>query len=316
MPDEQAPERRNGEGVLLVANAGAGTAVVRADPLPRIRERLPAARVRELGEDEGLDEVVAAAMDGEDPPAVLGVLGGDGSVSRMAHLARRYGVPLLVLPGGTFNHFARAAGLPDVDSALEAFTAGRLRDVAVAELSVDEGEPVTVLNAVSLGAYPAFLAERTRRSGLGKWLGGLVAVQRELREARPIGIVWEGRRARVWSVFVGVGRNDPRRHAMMQRVHLDDDALDVRIHHARGSRVRAMASLAFGRRTIAVLRALRVLPPASEFERRVVEGLRIAVRPDGAPSVYVHDGELEEAAASGFSLTVTAVPAGLRLYAP
>lgn len=316
MPDEHAHARPDGEGVLVLVNAGAGTAVVRADPLPRIRERLPRADVEELGEDDSLDDAVARAMAAETPPAVLGVLGGDGSVSRMAHLARRHGVPLLVLPGGTFNHFARAAGLDDVDAALDAFAGGRLRHVAVAEVAVDDSEPITVLNAVSLGAYPQFLAERTRRSGLGKWLGGVVAIQRELREARPIGIAAGGRRARVWSVFVGVGRNDPDRHAMMQRVRLDDPVLDVRIHHARGSRVRAMASLAFGRRTIAVLRALRVLPPAAEFERRVVEEWRIGVRPDGSPAVYVHDGELEEAAASGFTLRLRVVPSGLQVYAP
>jgi undecaprenyl-diphosphatase len=316
MPENPASASTEGAGLFLVANAGAGTAVVRADPLPEIRRRLPRARVRELDAEESLDDAVAEALAAADPPTVLGVLGGDGSVSRMAHLARQAGLPLLVLPGGTFNHFARAAGLDDVDTALGAYEAGRLREVAVAELSVDDGDPITVLNAVSLGAYPQFLAERTRRSHLGKWLGGLAAIQRELRAARPIGIVSGGRRARVWSVFVGIGRNDPGRHAMMQRMRLDDPELDVRIHHARGSRVRAMASLAFGRRTIAVLRALRVLPPASEFERRLEDEWRIDVRPDGAPPVYVHDGELEEAAASGFTLRVRAVPAGLRVYAP
>lgn len=300
----------------MLANSRSGSAVVRADPLPLIRERLPHARVHELGPDDDLDDAVAHAFAGDDPPEVLGVLGGDGSVSRLAHLARRHDRPLLVLPGGTFNHFARAAGLDDVETALDAYVAGSVREIAVAELTVDGGEPITVLNAVSVGAYPQFLAERTRRSGLGKWLGGVAAIQRELRSARPVRIVADEQRARVWSVFVGVGRNDPERHAMMQRVHLDDPVLDVRIHHARGSRVRAMASLAFGRRTIAVLRALRVLPPASEFERRVVEDWRMHVRPEGEDPVYVHDGELEHADPHGFDVHVRAVPRALRVFAP
>src|SRR3546814_7727635 len=126
-------------------------------------------------------------------------------------------------------------------------------------LPVDAGAPSTLLKPVSLGADPRCVAERTRRSSLGKWIGGVVAIWRELHGSQPIGIVHDGRRATIWSLFVSVGRNDPDRHAMMQRVHLEDATLDVRVHHARGSRVRAMASLAFGRRTVLVLRALRLM---------------------------------------------------------
>lgn len=316
MPDHISPARPDGDGLLLLANSSAGEAVLRADPLPVIRERLPRARVQELGPDDDLDDAVAAAMAGDHRPRALGVLGGDGSVSRMAHLARRHDVPLLVVPGGTFNHFARSAGLDDVDAALAAFAAGTLRDVVVAELSIDDGAPITVLNAVSLGNYPQFLAERTERASLGKWLGGVGAIIVALREAQPVRVRRDGRTATVWSAFVGVGRNDPQRHAMMQRVTLADPVLYVRLHHARGSRVRAMASLAFGRRTLRVLRALRVMPPATEFEREVADSWRVRVQPDGAPAVYVHDGELEEASPSGFTLAVRAVPDGLRVYAP
>lgn len=301
--------------MLVVANAASGASVGRPDRLPDIRRRLPGAQIRRLG-DASLDEIVAAAMAEGHPPEVLAVLGGDGSVSRAAHLARRHGVPLLVLPGGTFNHFARSAGLDDVDVALDAYDSGRIVEVAVAEVAIDGAEPLTVLNAVSLGAYPEFLAERERRSSLGKWWGGVVALRRELRGAQPIGIGRGARRARVWSVFVGVGRNDPRRIATMQRARLDDPVVDARVHHARGSRLRAMASLAFGRRTVAVLHALRLMPPASDLERFVEETFEIDVRPEGAPSVWVHDGELEQAPAGGFRMRVSAVPAGLRIYAP
>ena len=316
MPDDNAPARPDGEGLLILANSRAGEAVVRADPLPEIRARLPRARVVVLGPEEDLGEVVDAAMAAGDRPRALGVLGGDGSVSRMAHLARHHDVPLWVAPGGTFNHFARAAGMPDVDAALAAFASGGVRDVTVAEVAVDGGEPITVLNAVSLGTYPQFLAERTERASLGKWLGGVGAIRSALAQAQPVRISREGRSATVWSVFVGVGAGDPRRHAMMQRASLEDPVLDVRLHHARGSRVRAMASLAFGRRTLRVLRALRMLPPASEFERRVTDEWQVRVDPGEGPAVYVHDGELEQAPAAGFTLEVRAVPAGLRVYAP
>ena len=76
MPDAPIPASADGEGVFLVANSSSGQAVVRADPLPDIRRRLPAARIQQLGEDDSLDGAVAAAMAGAQPPRVLGILGG------------------------------------------------------------------------------------------------------------------------------------------------------------------------------------------------------------------------------------------------
>ena len=176
---------------------------------------------------------------------------------------------------------------------------------------------MTVLNVVSVGAYPELIEERERRSRLGKWLGGVAATWSALRRAEPLTIVVDGRRARVWSVFVSAGRNDPDRVATMQRQEADASELDVRIHHARGSRVRALASLAFGKRTAAVLRALRLFPRDADVERRVVRELDLRVTPaPGHPSVYVHDGELEERDPAGFRLRCVAVPDALQVYAP
>ncbi|WP_083990508.1 diacylglycerol/lipid kinase family protein [Microbacterium arborescens] len=304
----------DGRGVLLITNSRAGASVVRPDPLPEIRRRLPEARVESLGESS-MDEVVSDAMRGDDAPSALAVLGGDGSVSRAAHLARRHDLPLLVLPGGTFNHFARAAGLETIEAALDAFAAGAVRSVVVAEAVVDDGDPVTVLNAVSLGAYPEMLAEREKRTSLGKWWGGAVAAWREMHGAHRITIVRDGRRAVVWSVFAGLGRNDPRRIAMMRRASLDEPLLDVRLHHARGTRLRAVTSLAFGRRTLAVMRALRLMPPASDLERAVVSELELTVRPGGATPVLAHDGELTETPTGSYRLRLRAVPDGLPVYA-
>ncbi|GAA5093205.1 hypothetical protein GCM10025760_22990 [Microbacterium yannicii] len=308
----------DGRGVFIVRNAASGTAVVRADPAGTFSARLPAATIHELAEGEDLAEVVTRAMQSDEPPAVLGVYGGDGSVSRMAGLARQHERPLLVMPGGTFNHFARSAGLDDVDIAIDALQAGTTIDVSAIEAHADDGEPILALNAVSVGTYPELIDERDRRrASLGKWLGGIVAAWRTLRSAESLTVVREGRRARVWSVFVGIGRNDPQRVATMQRETLVEPTLDVRIHHARGTRLRAMASLAFGRRTAAVLRAVRLMPPRSDVERLVVADFAMTVRlEDGHPSVFVHDGELEEVAPGGFTLRCVAIPRAVTVFAP
>ncbi|GAB2830787.1 diacylglycerol/lipid kinase family protein [Microbacterium insulae] len=306
-----------GQGVLIVRNAASGTAVVRADPADEFAERLPEAVVHELSENESLDDVVAAAMRAATPPAVLGVYGGDGSVSRMAHLARRHERSMLAMPGGTFNHFVRALGIDDVGIAIDALHAGTTASVGVVESIADDDEPVTVLNVVSVGAYPALIEERQRRRSLGKWLGGVAATWTALRSTEPLTIVLDGRRARVWSVFISAGRNDPERVATMQRQETDASILDVRVHHARGSRVRALAALSFGKRTAAVLRAVRLFPRDADVERLLVPSLDLRVTPaPGHPAVYVHDGELEERDPGGFRLRCRAVPDALRVYAP
>lgn len=298
-------------------NALSGASVMRADPSPVFAAELPDATIHELAEGEDLATAVAQAMKSDAPPEVLGVYGGDGSVSRMAHLARRHDRPLLALPGGTFNHFVRALGIDDIDAGLAALAAGTGLRVGVAEVTADGDEPVTVLNVVSVGAYPELIEERERRSTLGKWLGGVAATWTALRRTEPLTIVLDGRRARVWSVFVSVGRNDPERVATMQRQEVDAGVLDVRIHHARGTRVRALASLAFGKRTAAVLRAVHLFPRDADIERLVVRELELLVRPEpGRPSVFVHDGELVECAPEGFRLRCVALPDALTVYAP
>ncbi|MET0734052.1 MAG: diacylglycerol kinase family protein [Microbacterium sp.] len=311
------PEVPGGKGLLILRNPRSGVSVVRADPAELLAARLPAAVVRELGEDEDLEDVVAEAMATDPAPLVFGIYGGDGSVSRMAHLARRYDRPLLAMPGGTFNHFVRALGIEDVDTAIDALQAGSAVTVGVVEATADDEEPITVLNVVSAGAYPELVEERERRSSLGKWLGGVAATWTALRRAEPLTITRDGRRARVWSVFVSVGRNDPERVATMQRRDLAADVLDVRIHHARGTRVRALASLAFGKRTAATLRAIHLFPRDADVERLVLPEIEVLVTPGpGRPSVFVHDGELVERDAAGFTLRCIAVPASLRVYAP
>ena len=307
-----------GRGVFIVRNPQSGAAVIRTDPAADLAERLPEAVVQELAEGEDLGAAVVAAMEADAAPAVLGVYGGDGSVSRMADLARRYGRPLLVMPGGTFNHFARSAGLTDVETAIDALQAEATVEVSALEVTADGGSPILALNAVSVGAYPELIDERERhRPRLGTWLGGIVAAWHALRDAEPLVIVRDGRRARVWSVFVGVGRNDPLRVATMQRERLEEAVLDVRIHHARGTRLRAVASLAFGKRTAAVLRTLRLMPPRSDVERLVVGEFELTVRPgQGHPSVFVHDGELEERPGTEFTLRCVAIPRAVTVFVP
>lgn len=314
------PASQTGEGVLLFVNPSSGVEVIRADPRSEIEQELPSARLTELDPDDPPAAVVARALAGAHPPRVLGVCGGDGTVSALAGVARQANLPLLVLPGGTFNHFARAIGADTVEHGIRAIRAGHGMRVAVAEFSAG-GAPVTVLNAGSLGIYPDFVARREAyRDRLGKWLGGVVAAVGVLREAEPIEIEIDGERMRVWSVFASVGRNDPKRVATIRRWSVDDDVLDVRVLHARGPRYRAVVALAFGRRTAAIARALRLMPRSSDIERRLVSDVTLTVlAEDGSAPVFVHDGELEtrldDNGDGRYRISMRMVPGDLSVYA-
>ncbi len=327
--DRPLPASPDGSGVFIAVNRASGTSVLRGDPVRVLERRLPLAELHLVDGDDAGDDgdpaaAVRAALAREHPPRIVGICGGDGSVAAVAHEARAAGVPLLVVPGGTFNHFARAAGAASVDLAVDALQRGEGVRVDVAELRFAGGPPITVLNTASVGLYPDFVAERERREPRwGKWPAALIAAVRVLRRSAPVTVIVEGRRALVWTLYVGVGLNDPGIPAPMQRRRLDGGVLDVRMLHA-GSRVRAAGALAFGRRTSTLLRRIRLLP--KRFESFTSESIEVLVRPrHGQPPGFAHDGEvsIEEpveasarTAAPGYRTTVRIVPAALDVYRP
>lgn len=91
---------------------------------------------------------------------LLGVAGGDGTQALVAEVAAESGLPFLVIPAGTRNHFAMDLGLDreDPSAALQALTDG-------VELHVDlgyAGQRVFV-NNVSFGAYAALVQDPAYR---------------------------------------------------------------------------------------------------------------------------------------------------------
>ena len=319
--DVALPASTDGRDVLVIANPDSGASVDRPDAAEYLAEHLPRARVHALCETDDLELLVRDALASATPPHVLGVSGGDGTVSAVAHVARLVVLPLLVLPGGTFNHFARAAGIESFDDAVDALATGTGVRVDVAEIRVDEGSPVTVLNVASIGVYPDFVATRERlQARLDKWVAGVVAAVLVVRRADPVDVVVNGRRYRIWSLFVGVNRNHPEIVAPLQRSRLDDGLLDVRVLHG-GSRLRAAASLAFGRRTSAVLRRLHLLGRQA-VDAFTAESVTAVVRPAGGqPAGFAHDGEVSLDVPAGepdggFTSTVRVIPGGLDVYSP
>ncbi|WP_294929244.1 diacylglycerol kinase family protein [uncultured Paracoccus sp.] len=94
---------------------------------------------------------------------IVAVLGGDGTQSAVAGVLAGTPAIMGVLPGGTFNYFARGLGVGDtVEQALETLLTGQPRRVAVGEVN---GR--VFLNNVSFGVYPRIL--KRRESLYARW---------------------------------------------------------------------------------------------------------------------------------------------------
>ena len=118
----------------LIVNPAAGGAAGFLDGLTKpAHERGIRVHVLKPGEDARL-AAIAAAQGGYE---VLGVAGGDGSVSAVAMVAAEREVALVIVPMGTLNHFARDLGLDLARplSALDALYAGRERRVDVGRIN-------------------------------------------------------------------------------------------------------------------------------------------------------------------------------------
>ncbi|WP_431218272.1 bifunctional phosphatase PAP2/diacylglycerol kinase family protein [Leifsonia xyli] len=311
------PPTETGDGLFVIVNPGSGRGLARPDAGALLRERLPQARVHQLGEGDDIGDVIERELASDDAPRILGVSGGDGTVAAVAHHARGAGLPLLVLPGGTFNHFAKAALLDSIDVALEALAAGSGREVDVADLTFSDGTAITVLNTASVGLYPSFVEERERHEKrLGKPIAALIAAIRVVRRGSPFRVEIDGTARDVWSVFVGVDRYYPVTVAPIERRRLDDHLLDVRILFADGRpRTRGAVALAFGGRTDALVARLPFLQGPPALEARTVERLELTV-PGDEPG-YAHDGEAStRIPGDGKSMTLQVRAGALRVYSP
>ncbi|MBC8022711.1 MAG: hypothetical protein H7Y14_06310, partial [Burkholderiales bacterium] len=103
----------------------------------------------------------------EGHPVVVAA-GGDGTVNAVACQVAGSRSALGVMPMGTFNHFARDAGIPlDIDDAARAIVANHRQRVDVGAVN---GR--IFVNNSSIGLYPTMVKRREnrrRRTGSGKW---------------------------------------------------------------------------------------------------------------------------------------------------
>lgn len=316
------PALPDGSGALILINPSSGIDPLRPEPTSYLGETLPAADLRVMTEGDDIATIVREAQSSERPPRVIGVWGGDGTVAAAADAARRAALPLLAFPGGTFNHFVRTVGAPTLDDGVQAVKAGTGERVDVAELTVDDQAPATVLNAASVGVYPDFIAEReSMEPRLGKPIAALVAAVRVLARAETIDVRVDDRPARVWSVAIAAGENSSTSMVPLQRRELDDAVLDIRVLHARGAlpRLRGLVALAFGARVSAALDRVPVRARLSTIESFTSTSVRLDVLAGAGEEIRIgHDGEVTISSPGegrrAVEVKMTVVPAGLDVY--
>lgn len=277
-PTRRIGRRPSGAGVTLVVNplshSGRGARVLRD-----VEKSLPHARIVELDHHADIDDVMAtAARDAE----VLAVAGGDGTVRAAARAALAAGIPLAVLPAGTFNHFAKDVGTFPLRAAIAAIREGTATAVDVGW--VNDG---LFLNTASVGAYTDFvqLRERLERR-VGKPLAAFIAANRTLRRRKTIRVrVDDEPAADVSLLFLGNNRHEPRGFSPVQRPRLDEGLVDLRTLDASRfiSRIKVLGALATGQ----LDRNKRYRESLDDrFEIRVLDG----------PARIARDGELGERA--------------------
>jgi undecaprenyl-diphosphatase len=162
-------------------------------------------------------------------------------------------LPLVVVPTGTLNHFARDIGVYDLQEVVDATKAGEAVAVNLGLVEIDEGgrTPRTryFLNTASLGCYSDLVRLREEwEIKWGKWPAFAAALVRTLRHAQPLRVRLDGKEQTLWILFIGNGPYHPRGMVPAWRPQLDSGLLDIRYLRAdrRFSRTRAIIALALG----------------------------------------------------------------------
>jgi diacylglycerol kinase family enzyme len=210
--------------------------------------------------------------------------GGDGTVSHAASLLVNRELALGILPLGTFNHFAKDAGIPlKLDEALSVAIDGPIERFDIGELN---GQ--IFLNNSSLGLYPLIvrLREQHPMRGPAKWAIAAWAIWRKVRKPRELTVRLEvsGERAVHRTPIVMVSNNAYQIEGLdaASRQSLRDGVLAIYI--VKGEARRHLLRL--------VWRIVRGRASDGELEVLTTGAATIEPGPPDAPVEVVVDGEI------------------------
>ena len=208
---------------------------------PDLAGHFPGHEIVECEPKELLDQVKRSVERAVD---FVAVAGGDGTIRCAVQGLAGSDVPLLPVPVGTRNHFARALGIEDVATAARTAAEGKVVRVDVGEVNGER-----FINNSSVGIYPRIVVTReTRERRWPKGLATMAAAGQQLRHGRRFWVTVDGRRYRAWMVFVGNGPYGRGLLRLNAREALDRNLLDFRMARADSpfSRTRVVLALLVG----------------------------------------------------------------------
>jgi undecaprenyl-diphosphatase len=223
---------------LILVNPHAGN----ESSTDELRELFAGHEVVECAPDEMPKRAEAAVREGVD---FVAVAGGDGTIRCVSEILAEGHVPLLPVPAGTRNHFARELDIPTLEAAAEAAASGTRRAVDMGEVNA-----CRFVNNSSVGAYPQIVVTREEHEKrLSKPFANLLAIWTQLRHGHRFSVRVDGKRYRAWMVFVGNGLYGKGLWSLAARESLDGNVLDFRLVRADLllARVRVVLALLTGR---------------------------------------------------------------------
>ena len=222
----RVPELPDGEGLVMMVQPALrrpGTTTRPTSSRRRCRAAIVVRADPDRGIDEQLDEAVVHAA--ATRRVAVGVAGGDGTVAApRPRWPERRGLPLVVVPTGTLNHFARDVGVYDLQEAMDATGAGQAVAVDLALVDVHPGRGDDP--EVARGDAPADLPQhrehrlvprpRAAARAVAAAVGQVARVRRGARggaaaRREPVRVKIDGRWRAVWFLFVGNGPYAPAR---------------------------------------------------------------------------------------------------------
>jgi diacylglycerol kinase family enzyme len=236
--------------------------------------------IRAVAPDQVTQSVHASVQAGATRVAAVG---GDGTVSAAAAAVAGTEIELVVIPAGTFNHFARDNGIPtELDDACAIAQSKRVKRVDVGWVN---GR--LFLNTSSVGVYANFVRVREGlEPRLGYWLASAFSTVRTLFRVHPFRLWFESdvlhKPYETPLAFIGVGERELKLPMLGGRVHDGRSGLHVMI--VRGRTRARLVALAFA----AASRGTRALSRTPHLDSFLVSHCRIEQR----HSTVAVDGEV------------------------
>jgi diacylglycerol kinase family enzyme len=210
----------------------------------------------ELVTGGGVEHATRKAV--EEGADFVAVAGGDGTIRCAASVLAASGIPLVPVPAGTRNHFARHVGIETLELAQQAADSGHRRRFDLGSVN-----GIHFMNNAGIGIYPRIVRRRKwAEKRFPRMVAAAVAAWPQIRRLRRFPVTLDGETIKAWMVFVGNGEYGTTVFDVTAREGVDAGLLDVRVLRADVglARVRAVGALLVGRVEASPLIHRRLVP--------------------------------------------------------